>query len=131
MGYYSTIEIDSFFSELVQYDIIEKELVNAFGDEVTQGIIQKMTIGVSGLDIQVDFEDVIIDCVENHSTIITTLNGFGDYGEFPIRILQFGPLFWVEAQEFDSIKYFNSAEDAIACAEIEYDSFLNGDSEEV
>ena len=53
------------------------------------------------------------------------------FGEFPIDIYHFGPLYWVSAQEFDSIKYFNSAEDAIACAEFEYDSFLNEDSEEV
>jgi hypothetical protein len=124
MGYYSTIEIDSYFSELVKYDIVQKELVDAFGEEDAQGIIQKMTIGVSGLDIQMDFEDVIIDCVENNSIIYKTLTGNGDFGEFPIHILQFGPLFWVSAQEFDSIKYFKSANDAIACAEFEYESFL-------
>jgi hypothetical protein len=36
----------------------------------------------------------------------------GSDGNFPIRIMSFGPLYWIDAQEFDPIKYFTSIEDA-------------------
>jgi hypothetical protein len=94
-------------------------------------VINKLNNELSCIDIQVDFEDIISECVENNASIHISLTGIGSFGEFPIDIYHFGPLYWVSAQEFDSIKYFNSAEDAIACAEFEYDSFLNEDSEEV
>jgi hypothetical protein len=130
MGFFQTIEIDAFYNELIKIEIVQKELIDSLGHERAQMVIQKLNCGLTSLDIQVDFEDIISDCVENNASVFISLTGIGSYGEFPINIYQFGPLFWVSAQEFDPIKYFVTAEDAIDCASFEYDSFLKGDSEE-
>jgi hypothetical protein len=130
MGFYQIIEIDSFYNELIKIEIVQKELIDSLGHELAQMVIQKLNGGLTSLDIQVDFEDIISDCVENNASVFISLTGIGSYGEFPIDIYQFGPLYWVSAQEFDPIKYFETSEDAIDCAAFEYDSFLKGDSEE-
>lgn len=124
MELYHTIEINEFFHELVKIEIIQEALTGSLGKDIAQGLIQELSSGLHCGNIKVDFEDIITDCVDNNSIIFKTLTGNGDFGEFPIQIFQFGPLFWVSAQEFDSIKYFKSANDAIACAEFEYDSFF-------
>lgn len=130
MKFYKTIEIDSVYFELIKIETIQKELTYKFGSEIAKGIIQKLTNGITNLVIDVDFEDTITNYVENNATIITTLTGIGGYGEFPIEIFHFGPLFWVSAQEFDPIKYFKTADEAISCAEFEYNSFFRKDSDE-
>ena len=131
MGIHQTIEIETVYNELINIEIVQQELIDSLGIDQAQTVIQKLNNGLSSIDIQVDFEDIISECVENNASVHVSLTGIGSFGEFPIDIYHFGPLYWVSAQEFDSIKYFNSAEDAIACAEFEYDSFLNKDSEEV
>ena len=73
---------------------------------------------------------VTYDFVNNNAEVKVTLTGLGSYGEFPIDILNFGHLYWVSAQEYDPIQYFKTIEDAIECAEFEYDSFLNGSLDE-
>ena len=48
----------------------------------------------------------------------------GDAGSFPINILRFGPVYWIDAMEFDSIGYFETLENAINCASSEYEPFI-------
>jgi hypothetical protein len=131
MGFKQTTEIETVYNELIKIEIVQQELIDSLGIGQAEMVIQKLNNGLSSKDILVDFEDIIIEFVENNASVHVSLTGIGSFGEFPIDIYHFGPLYWVSAQEFDSIKYFNSAEDAIACAEFEYDSFLNEDSEEV
>ena len=126
MNFYETIEIESFYQELIKDEDIQDALINELGLEISNNIIRQFNNGVTYEDIHDDFEDVIIDCVENNAIVENTLTGVGGYGEFPINILNFGPLYWVSAQEFDPIKYFKTIEDAMSCAESEYATFLDG-----
>ncbi len=62
--------------------------------------------------------------MQNESEVVKSLIGVGSYGEFPIYIMQFGPVFWIRALEFDTIGYFADAESAIAYAEFNYEPFI-------
>lgn len=128
MGFYETIEIESFYQELIKDETVQEALKNELGIKTSNNIIKQFNNGVTYNDIHEDFEDVIINCIEENAVVEDTLTGIGGYGEFPIEILNFGPLYWISAQDFDQIKYFKTFEDAYACAEFEYESFLNNDN---
>ncbi len=121
---YETIPIDFFYKDLVQLESVQVELKSKLGTKDAEGMITKFNNGIPYAEIEGNYEDIIIDFVNNNSEEVECLTGKGDYDEFPISILNFGPLFWVEAQEFDSIQFFSTKEDAILCAELEYAQFL-------
>ena len=122
---FNTEPLESFYEELMKVESVKEELRNELGKDNANKIIQQFKDGIPYNHIKGDFEEVISDFVENNGDIQTTLTGVGSYGEFPIHILNFGPLYWVDAQEFDSIVYFKSVDDAISCAEWEYEAFIN------
>ena len=109
---------------------IQVEIKNQLGEDIGNKVLKQFKNGISDYDINEDFEDIILDFVNNNAEVKVTLTGLGSYGEFPIDILNFGHLYWVSAQEYDPIQYFKTIEDAIECAEFEYDSFLNGSLDE-
>ena len=119
-----TKELMFFVRDLLKFPLILAELENRLGVEQKNQIINHFNNVSNQHKLNIDFEDIIEECVENESIIHSTLIGIGDYGEFPINIMHFGPLYWVSAQEFDAVKYFETAEEAISYAEWEYQSFL-------
>ena len=119
-----TKELMFFVRDLLKFPLILAELENRLGVEQKNKIINHFNNVSNQHKLNIDFEDIIEECVENESNIHSTLIGIGDYGEFPINIMHFGPLYWVSAQEFDAVKYFETAEEAISYAEWEYQSFL-------
>jgi hypothetical protein len=48
-----------------------------------------------------------------------------DNDTFWINVYQTGPLFWIKANEFDSICYFGSKDDAVEYAAMEFEGFLS------
>jgi hypothetical protein len=128
--FYETIDITHFYCELVRMDSIQKELKSFLGDSESVRIINDFMMGIPYDQIEGNYEDIIGDYIENNAVEIETLYGMGSYGEFPISILNYGPLFWVQAQEFDSIKFFKSKEDAVSCAEWEYEAYLNSSGDD-
>jgi hypothetical protein len=122
--FYKSIPIDFFLKDLIQIESIQVELKSKLVAENAERIIMKFKNGIPYSEIEGNYEDIIIDFVNNNGVEVKCLTGKGDYDEFPISILNFGPLFWVEAQEFDSIQFFSTKEDAILCAELEYAEFL-------
>jgi hypothetical protein len=123
MSFYNakTLEFESFYKELIEIEEIQEELIDTYGLELSQIIFNKFREGISHKNIEGDFEDSIYDYIENNAEVIDTLTCEGGSGEFPIDIYNFGPIYWVSAQEFDPIKYFDSYEDAVSCAESEYE----------
>jgi hypothetical protein len=119
-----TRELLFFIRELLNDASVLTELENRLGDEQKNRIINHFNNARKKQELNLDFEDVIEDHIYNESIIHITLIGIGDFGEFPINIMYFGPLFWISAQEFDIVKYFETAEKAIEFAKWEYQSFL-------
>lgn len=73
--------------------------------------------------------DLIRDLVQNSSDCVHTLYGYGSEDQFPILILQFGPVFWVDAQEFDPVGYFLDFDEALTYAECEWAGYLESPEE--
>jgi hypothetical protein len=70
--------------------------------------------------------DVIHDLVHNSSITADSLNGWSSATNdtFSIKIMQFEPVFWIQAMEFDDIGYFGTLQDAKGAAEASYDPFI-------
>ena len=70
--------------------------------------------------------DYIDDAIQNESVEEISLEAMGAYEEtFDIHILGFGKIvYWIQAMEFDDIKYFSSAESAANYAHNEYHSYI-------
>jgi hypothetical protein len=122
--------IECFYPQLIKINAVQHAIEEKLGKEICQKIIKAFNDNTPYDAIEVDFEDIIANLVDNESKVVDTLTGMGGYGEFPIDILNYGPLYWIQAQEFDTIKYFSSYEDALSCAEDEYESYLNYSDED-
>lgn len=48
-----------------------------------------------------------------------------DNDTFSINIYKSGPLYWIKANEFDAICYFDSADDALAHSADEFEGFIS------
>ena len=114
---YKTHNLKEFYSEIIKMDEVQSVITEKYGPVRCQQIVQKFSEGIHHDNIPDDIEQIIIDLVEINYDIDETLTGIGGYGAYPIEIKSFGPVFWIDAQEFDPIGYFKSSEDAITCAE--------------
>lgn len=77
--------------------------------------------------------DAIVEVLEDHinsdnfdisSSIVQSLTGKGDFGEFSINIHEFHGIFWISAPDFDDDGYFTSKGDALSFAENRYEPFI-------
>jgi hypothetical protein len=68
--------------------------------------------------------DAIADLVMNESEAVDGFSGLGSYDAFPINVMQFGDVYWIEAPEFDDIGYFSSKQEAMDAAEFNYEPFI-------
>lgn len=65
------------------------------------------------------------DEIKFNSTLRETLNGRNDDDVFDIEIMEFHGIFWIRANEFDDIGYFNDLANAVAYANNEYESYID------
>ena len=118
---YNTVSIESFYAELIEMQEVQEAIEEQLGEEVCKRIVRQFKEKRPYIEIEGDFEDIIQEVIENEGTVYDQLTGVGGNGEFPIDIFNFGPLYWVHAQEFDPIEYFKSYEDAEECARSTYE----------
>ena len=116
MSDYNTISIESFYPELIEILEVQEAIEEQLGEEVCKRIVKQFKENTPYLEIEGDFENIIQEVIENEGTVYEQLTGLGGNGEYPIDIFNFGPLYWVHAQEYDPIIYFKSYEDAEECA---------------
>ena len=63
--------------------------------------------------------------VKNHSIEVDTIEAAGGCEHyFNIEIQSFGPVFWIQASEFDDIGYFGSEKEAAEHAREEYGAYI-------
>jgi hypothetical protein len=64
--------------------------------------------------------------MNNTETVAEEVEGAAPYNDtFAIEIIQAGPIFWIRANEFDDICYFDSLKDAQACVHETFEGFIN------
>ena len=121
MSDYNTISIESFYPELLEILEVQEAIEEHLGEEVCKRIVKQFKEKRPYIEIEGDFEDIIQEVIENEGSVYEQLTGVGGNGEYLIEIFNFGPLYWVHAQEFDPIAYFKSFEDAEECARSIYE----------
>ncbi len=125
-----TFPLEDFMAELVGHSAIQGEILRKLGPEKAILVFEQFGQGTLSSEIQDDVYNLVNDYIDNNAEVSEELTGYSSDDCFPICIRSFGPIHWVEAQEFDPIKYFKSSSEALNWAEFEYSEFLNADSEE-
>jgi hypothetical protein len=117
--------LESFFLSLAALPSVQTALREEFGKDGS-AIIAKMKAGESLSDEELGAHDIIHDLVHNNSVVADSLAGRSRAcnDTFPINVMQFGSVFWIEAPEFDDIGYFDTLEEAKDAAEFNYEPFI-------
>jgi hypothetical protein len=117
--------LESFFPSLAALPVVQTALRDEFGKDGS-AIIAKMKAGESLSDEKLGAHDIILDLVHNNSDVADSLAGWSSaYDDtFPINVMQFGSVFWIEAEEFDDIGYFDTLEEAKGAATFNYEPFI-------
>lgn len=125
-----TYPLEDFMSELVGHPAIQGEITRKLGPEKAMLVFEQFAQGTMSNEIQDDVYDIVSDYIDNNAEVSEELTGYSFDDCFPICVRSFGPIHWVEAQEFDPIKYFKSSSEALNWAEFEYSEFLNAEPDE-
>lgn len=109
------------YKELLLHSDFVKELIQSEYEEDAQDAIDRFNAGV---------DDELWDLLEDHKydrwSPEATIEAAGpDNDIFEIEIFALGPVFFIRANEFDEIGYFDSVSDAISYAEREYEELIN------
>lgn len=119
-----TKPLEAFYPALAQNKRDQRALRKGFGPTAT-GIIDKLTAGITLEGDELGAEDTIADLIMNEAKVVHSISARGSYDDFDINVLRFGPVFSIQAIEFDEIGYFGSKKSAISFAESEYESFIS------
>ncbi len=116
-------------AELLDMPIVQKELANQL-DLKLESINHELVRSETWSSIEDDVVCIVFDLMANDSTVVKEHTGIGGYGEFPIDIYQFGPLFYIRALEFDDIGFFDSLDEAETVVYQEYACFFEESEED-
>ncbi len=125
-----TFPLEDFMAELIYHPAIREEITSKLGSEKAMLVFEQFGHGTLSSEIQDDVYNLVSDYIDNNAKVSEELTGYSSDDCFPICIRSFGPIHWVEAQEFDPIKYFKSSNEALNWAELEYSEFLNAEPDE-
>jgi hypothetical protein len=117
--------LDAFLPKLAQDKSVREAFEEVFGERAS-AILDKLSSGETLIGDEVSAVDLISDLVLNESEAVESLFGLGSAaGVFAINVMQFGPVFWVWAPDFDSTGYFPDARSALAYAESNWAGFID------
>ncbi len=122
---YDARPLESFFPSLAALASVQIALREKFG-KVASVIVAKMKAGEPLSDEELGAHDIIHDLVHSNSIAADFFEGWSSarHDTFPISVMEFGIVFWIEAPEFDDIGYFYTLEDARDAAEFNYESLI-------
>lgn len=115
--------LDYFYEELAKDPRIRLALEKEFGEKAPV-ILAKLTNEEELEGDELGALDTITDLVLSEGEAQETIGCWGGEGEFPLNIIRFGPVFWIQAPEFDDIGFFDSLKEAIEVAESEFADFI-------
>ena len=120
-----------FYASLADMKQVVDELREMYGGRHA-AIIETMR---AGGDVGDEARDVIGELIHEECEWVDGLTGYepGAWSDgvpnpeasFPIDIMQFGPVFWIAAQEHDDVGYFTSMKDAVAATNLECEQFID------
>lgn len=123
-----------FYPRLAANSVFQGHMKEAYGRKAT-GILKKMAKDTLS---ERDAEDIDLDCTigdlaQEHGDCVDSLEGQAadEWDYFDISIVQYGPIFYIQANEFDDIGYFDSLEEAMGVAESEFSDAIQARKEYV
>jgi hypothetical protein len=119
-----TLGLEIFLNKLIPLDEITLAIEEILGNSETTNVVKRAVENKLSTDDVEETKSIIEEYIYDNAITVASIEAYGGYGPFTISIQNFGPLFWVEAPEFDRIKYFATLDDAFSCADEEYQSFL-------
>jgi len=115
--------LDTFYPGLAQDPRVRAAFEEDF-PETAEQLLELMSRGETLEDIEEDADDILFDLIQNEGDCVEAIDCWGAGDEFQVNICAFGPVFWIQAPEFDDIGFFASQAEAVAVAEVEYDTFI-------
>jgi hypothetical protein len=94
--------LESFLPVLASRVPVRVALQDHFGGRAA-AVLSKLRSGTNLAEDELDAHDIILDLVQDESEVVESLTGQGAEDEFDINIMGFGPVYWVQAAEFDDI----------------------------
>jgi hypothetical protein len=128
-GYFGTKPLEAFLPALADVESVQAALHKEFGER-SVGIVNILKSGSPLPDSELSAYDIISDIVSNNGTPEWSINGLGNAGAFSIIVVQFGPIYWIEAGEADPLGYFETLEQARDAAEMNYEPFITALAEQ-
>jgi hypothetical protein len=112
---------EDFLHLLLKSDEVVSACRAEFGERATD------VVGRAGEGDATDFLEWFEEWrLSSTDTIADEIDGAAPYNDtFAIQIVKAGPLFWIRANEFDDICYFDSLAGARACVYEEFEGFIN------
>ena len=109
--------------KLVNDPIIHAILLEKYKDDLPR-IMKGIEKGQK--DIVDDVWDFLLDVIKDGSEVVDdSIDGAApDNDVFGVNIMNLGPLYWIQACEFDDIGTFDSLEDAISAAECKFGTYI-------
>jgi hypothetical protein len=111
--------------EFLDLLLSSEEVVSACKEEMGEKAVDVMSRAKEG--DSTDFLDWFEEWrMSNTDTVAEEVEGAAPYNDtFAIEIIKADPIFWIRANEFDDICYFDSLEDARSCVYEEFEGFIN------
>ena len=119
--------LSDFYPDLCEDPRVKAEFKRAFGPRAEKVIAELISGEIEESVLNADDEypvDVISDLVFSESEVILQFHGAAPDHVFPIDILKFRNVYWVQVQEFDPSGYFDSLTKAALYATDNYDGFI-------
>lgn len=115
--------LSKFYAALSQYDKVKAAVREQFGSE-SEAVLDSMRNENISSEQADALHDLLADMLNEQGEAVRSFVGRGDFDEFSIDVMQFGPLFWIIADEFDDIGYFDDLVKASDEAKSNYEPFI-------
>ena len=114
--------LESLYPSLASVKAVQSAIQNSFGDAAAE-ILAGMTVGTSPTVDAKKLYDKVLGIIYDEAGEEHVFYGSGSDGRFPITIRCFGPVCFIQAQEFDDIGFFPTTSAARDFAEIEFEAY--------
>jgi hypothetical protein len=114
--------LEDFYPALAGESEVKSALKTRYGKDAA-AILEHLASGRPLGPELAGVEDTLADLVDNDAFELSTFYANGSDGHFPIEIMNFGPVYFVRATEFDDIGFFGSEAEAVSFAKTEYEAY--------
>lgn len=115
--------LSTFYGALSGDQAVVTAVEEAFGSKA-QNLLDKMRSGRVPCEQKDELNDILIDLLGEKGEPAAEFIGRGDFDEFPITVMRFGPVCWITAMEFDDIGFFDEVSAASEAAASNFEPFI-------